>query len=211
MKHQGTNLLERYPMLRDCGQQLDAALGLLVATFERGNKLLLCGNGGSAADCEHFAGELMKGFLKTRTLPASAPVRGALARSEKGQSIAAKLQGALAAIPLPSHTSLCSAVANDVDADMVFAQQVYGFGKAGDVLMAISTSGNSPNVVNALVTAAAMELGTILLTGRSGGDARSVADVVIAVPADTVVEIQELHLPVYHWLAVELEQRFFPG
>lgn len=201
-------LLQRYPALAQCDAELHAAREILIRAFERGHKLLVCGNGGSAADCEHLVAELMKGFQKPRRISAEDAAQlsesGAL-----GASLAQKLQGALPAISLVSHSSLISAVLNDTAGDMVFAQQVYGLGKSGDVLLAISTSGNSGNVLHAVTVAKTFGLRTIALTGRSGGAIASMVDCAIRVPADCVAEIQEFHLPVYHWLAIELERRFF--
>jgi D-sedoheptulose 7-phosphate isomerase len=202
-------LLERYPQLRECETDLRAALQILSAAFQSGNKLLICGNGGSAADCEHLVGELMKGFQKPRRIPDSDVQRLTSTAGALGSTIAAKLQGAFPAISLVSQSSLISAISNDTGSEMVFAQQVYGFGKAGDVLLAISTSGNSANVLNAVAVAKTFGVRTIALTGRSGGALASMVDVAIRVPADSVAEIQELHLPVYHWLAIECEERFF--
>ena len=202
-----SSLFERYPTLQSCEGELRAAFDLLVAVYRNGNKLLVCGNGGSAADSEHIVAELMKGFLKHRPLPAAD-----LAKLEavRGKEIARRLQGTLAAISLPSQVSLLTATANDGDYDLTFAQQVYGLGRAGDALLAISTSGKSKNVCNAVIVAKAFGLKSIALTGKSGGDLAPLADVAIKVPSDNVVEIQELHLPVYHWLSTELEAEFFP-
>lgn len=204
-------LVRRYPVLKACEKDLDSALELLIGTYAAGGKLLICGNGGSAADCEHIVGELMKGFLKRRPISDAHTKRLSEAGGELGTSLAPRLQGALPAISLVSQVSLTSAIANDTAADMIFAQQVYGLGKEGDALLGISTSGNSRNVVNAVAVAQAFGLKTVALTGRSGGKLAPLADVVIRVPADTVLEIQELHLPVYHWLCVALEEWFFPG
>ncbi len=203
------NLFERFPVLRECETDLRAALDVLGAAYAAGNKLLVCGNGGSAADSEHMVGELMKGFLKPRPLPAVDVSSLTSADPTRGPALAAKLQGALAAIALPSQISISTAVANDLDAEMIFAQQVYGLGRRGDVLFCLSTSGNSRNVVNAAVVARAFGLKAIALTGRGGGALAPLCDVAIRVPADRVDEIQELHLPVYHWLCIELEERFF--
>ena len=201
------NLLERYPVLRECETQLRAAFDLLAAAYRSGNKLLVCGNGGSAADSEHMVGELMKGFLKRRPLSA-----GDIAKLEAagGKEIASRLEGALAAIALPSQMSLLTATANDSNYDLTFAQQVYGLGRPGDALIAISTSGRSKNVCNAVIVAKAFGLKSIALTGRNGGELATLADIAIKVPSDNVAEIQELHLPVYHWLSTELEAAFFP-
>ena len=200
------SLFDRYPTLQSCERDLRAAFDLLAAAYRSGNKLLICGNGGSAADSEHMVAELMKGFLKRRPISA-----GDAARLEAagGKEIASRLQGTLAAISLPSQMSLLSAIANDGDYDLTFAQQVYGLGRAGDVLLAISTSGKSANVCNAAIVAKAFGLKSIALTGKSGGNLAPLADVAIRVPSDNVAEIQELHLPVYHWLSTELEAAFF--
>lgn len=152
----------------------------------------------------------MKGFLKRRPIPATDAVKLDAVAGEQGKAIGARLQGALRAISLPSQVSLVSAIANDTDFDMAFAQEVYGLGEAGDVLLAISTSGESKNVANAVIVAKAFGLKSIALTGRTGGKLAPLADVAIKVPSDNVAEIQELHLPVYHWLSTELEAAFFP-
>ena len=202
------SLLKRYPVLGDCESPLHAAFELLANAYRNGNKLLVCGNGGSAADSEHIVGELMKGFLKRRPIPAEHAAM--LERlGDYGKQIAGRLEGALAAISLPSQMSLLTATANDGDYEMTFAQQVYGLGRPGDVLLAISTSGKSRNVCNAVVVAKAYGLKSIGLTGRSGGELAGLADIAIKVPSDDVAEIQELHLPVYHWLSTELEAEFF--
>jgi D-sedoheptulose 7-phosphate isomerase len=193
------SLLARYRVLEACEKELIAAFELLAAAYKNGNKLLVCGNGGSAADSEHIVAELMKGFLKRRPISAEQVAQLEKSGGASGKTIAGRLQGTLAAISLPSQMSLL----------MVFAQQVYGLGRPGDVLLAISTSGTSKNVCNAVIVARAFGLKSIALTGKSGGDLASLADVAIKVPADNVAEIQELHLPVYHWLSTELEAEFF--
>jgi len=204
-----SRLLERHPILDPCAGDLNSALNLLVAAYRSGNKLLVCGNGGSAADSEHIVAELMKGFLKRRPISAGDTAKLEESGGAPGKAIATRLQGTLAAISLPSQMSLLTATANDGDFDMVFAQQVYGLGRPGDVLLAISTSGNSKNICNAVIVARAFGLKSIALTGKSGGDLSPLADVAIKVPSDSVAEIQELHLPVYHWLSTELEATFF--
>ena len=203
-------LLERYPVLRPCEKELGVALDLLVAAYRAGNKLLVCGNGGSAADSEHMVAELMKGFLKRRPISAMHLAQLEAVDPTEGKAIARRLQGALSAISLAAPVSLTSAIANDIDFEMIFAQQVYGLGRPGDLLLGISTSGNSKNVSNAVIVAKALGLKRIVLTGRSGGALAPLADVSINVPADDIAEIQELHLPVYHWLSTELEEIFFP-
>ena len=203
-------LVKRYPVLRACEKELGDAFDLLAAAYKNGNKLLVCGNGGSAADSEHIVAELMKGFLKRRPISATDAAKLEKSGGAAGKAIATRLQGTLAAISLPSQMSLLTATANDNDFDMVFAQQVYGLGQPGDVLLAISTSGRSKNICNAVIAAKAFGLKSIALTGKSGGDLAPLADVAIKVPSDNVAEIQELHLPVYHWLSTELEAAFFP-
>lgn len=207
-KPNSSRLFERYPELRACEAELHEARDILVKAYRADKKLLVCGNGGSAADCEHIVGELMKSFLRPRRLP-RADAEKLEAAGEMGASIASKLQGTLPAISLVSHVSLNTAIANDTAAEMIFAQQVYGFGRPGDVLLAISTSGNSNNVIAAAVTAKTFGLRSIALTGAGGGKLASLSDVAIRVPADTVIAIQELHLPVYHWLCVEVEEQIF--
>ena len=204
-------LIARYPALDSCCSDILSAIDALRDVFSSGKKLLVCGNGGSAADSEHIVGELMKGFLKKR--PIGDPVRErleAIAGAESAE-IARTLQGALPAIALTSQVSLTSAVSNDTHSNMVFAQQVYGLGEAGDALLGISTSGNSSNVINAFIVAKALGMRTIALTGRSGGRLASLAEISIRVPADGVAEIQEFHLPVYHALCIDLEETFFPS
>lgn len=202
-------LIQRYPALSACEPELLATLEILTGVYTSGNKLLVCGNGGSAADSEHIVGELMKGFLRPRPISASNAARLEGVAGALGPKIASQLQGALPAISLVSQLSLTTAISNDTDPDMIFAQQVYGLGKEGDALLGISTSGKSRNVVKAFAVAKAFGVKTILLTGRTGGELAPMADAAIRVPAETVVEIQELHLPVYHWLCTELEERFF--
>jgi D-sedoheptulose 7-phosphate isomerase len=209
MKERLALLLQRYPALQACERELGAALELLVTAYQNGNKLLICGNGGSAADSEHMVAELMKGFLKRRPISAEHAAQLEQAGGAAGKAIANRLQGTLAAVSLPAQMSLITAIANDLDYDMIFAQQVFGLGRPGDVLLGISTSGKSKNVLNALLVAKAFGLKSIALTGRSGGDLAPLADVAIKVPSDNVAEIQELHLPVYHWLSTELEETFF--
>jgi phosphoheptose isomerase len=204
-----SSLLNRYPILQACEKDLTAAFDLSATAYRNGNKLLVCGNGGSAADSEHIVAELMKGFLKRRPIPAEHAAKLEEAGGAAGKTIAARLQGTLAAISLPSQMSLLTATANDNDFDMVFAQQVYGLGRPGDVLLAISTSGRSKNICNAVIVAKAFGLKSIALTGKSGSDLAPLSDVAIKVPSDNVAEIQELHLPVYHWLSTELEATFF--
>jgi len=195
-------LIERYPLLKDCAGDIERVFRVMEECFRSGGKVLLCGNGGSAADAEHWAGELMKGFRRARRIPDE------LRRGLRPE-LADNLQGALPAIPLTGFISLGSAYANDVDPDFAFAQMVWGLGREGDVLVGISTSGNARNVNYALETASALGMKTVGLTGRDGGRMSGIADVCVMVPAETVHIVQEYHLPVYHCLSAMLEDRFF--
>ena len=181
-------MTDRYPALESVRGQVGEAFEILRTSYENGGKLLVCGNGGSASDSEHIVGELMKGFYRQRPLPD--------AEKEAIGEIGTFLQGALPAIALTGHPALSTAFLNDVKADMTFAQQVYGYGKAGDVLIALSTSGNSANVLHAVTVAKARNL--------------EICDVCITVPAWVTADIQEYHLPVYHTLCAMLEEYFFP-
>ena len=197
-----THLIKRYPALAQIRGAIEQAYRLLEECYEKGGKLLVCGNGGSAADSDHIVGELMKGFYKQRMLPAAERKRF----GEQGE----KLQGALPAIALTQHGALSTAFLNDVDPAMVFAQQVYGYGQGGDVFLGLSTSGNSTNVVLAAKVAAAKGLKVITMTGRNGGKLKELSDVCMIVPAQVTADIQEYHLPVYHTLCAMLEEHFFP-
>ena len=202
-------LHERYPDLDPCLNSIEGAFKLLESSFSQGGKLLVCGNGGSAADSEHIVGELMKGFVSKRPIPEEVKRELTRAFPEQGPRLAEDLQGALPALSLVSQSALLTALANDVAADMVYTQQVYGYGCQGDVLLAISTSGNSPSILNALRVARVRGLGTLGLTGKSGGQMQNLCDVAICVPSAATLEIQERHLPIYHTLCLMLEQAFF--
>ena len=203
-------LTSRFPCLLPMTPEITAAGQVIGDALAADQTLYLCGNGGSAADCEHIAGELLKGFLVPRRLPASDRERlVAAAGVADGDYLAAKLQGALRAVALTRHPALATAVGNDTGGDLVFAQQVWGLGRPGDVLLAISTSGNARNAVLAAKAALAREMTVIALTGNGGGALRSLAHVVLAVPERETFRVQELHLPVYHCLCAMLEARFF--
>ncbi len=204
-------LCRNYPDLASCRDDIESAYTLLERSFASGHKLLVCGNGGSASDSEHLVGELMKGFVLKRALSDEVRARFAAEFGDAGAALATQLEGALPAIALTGHTSLSTAVANDGAPDAMFAQQVWGYGRSGDVLLAITTSGNSVNVLNALRVARVKGLKTIGLTGVSGGAMKALCDVTICVPSETTHEIQERHLPIYHALAIALETRFFGG
>lgn len=204
-------LVGRVPALAVCREDLHAALDAFIATFVGGGTLFVCGNGGSAADSEHFVGELMKSFERPRPIPAAD--RAALLRAspEYAESLASRLEGALPTVSLASQTALLTAVANDVAADLVFAQQVYGYGRPGDALLAISTSGTSLSVIHAVVVARSKGMRTVALTGRGGGALATSCDVRVRVPEQTTARVQELHLPVMHAWCAALETRFFGG
>lgn len=202
-------LLRRYPKLLPLREAIMDAYGLLCESYDRGGKLLIAGNGGSCADAQHIVGELMKGFCKKR--PVSEAFRRALCETDAlyGSMIAEKLQGGLRAIALSDHQALNTAFANDVDADFCFAQQVYGYGDAEDVLLAISTSGNSRNLMYAVSVAKAKGMKVIGLTGKDGGRLARAADCALIVPEQETYMIQELHLPLYHALCLMLEDTYF--
>ena len=202
-------LFERYPALNACKKEIIKANDALIACYEAGNKVLLCGNGGSCADCDHIVGELMQGFLKKRPLTDADKEAMKKASPTLTDATLSSLQGALPAISLPSYTALGSAFCNDVDADLVYAQGVLGLGRSGDILIAMSTSGNSKNVVRAAEVARALGLTVIAMTGAGGGKLAALADVCIRVPEDETFKIQELHLPIYHVLCAEVEAHFF--
>ncbi|KKI90082.1 phosphoheptose isomerase [Bacillus sp. SA1-12] len=209
MNQEMTRLVKKYPELSACLADIEEAFFILKECFDHGGKLLLCGNGGSASDCEHIVGELMKGFLLKRPIDKDFQERLFEVAPSDAEYLINHLQGALPAISLISHSALMTAFSNDVDPSLVFAQQVVGYGKKGDVLFGISTSGNSKNVLQALKVAKAKGMCTIGLTGRSGGEIKDVCDVTIKVPWNDTPSIQERHLPIYHSLCIMLEEEFF--
>ena len=202
-------LITRYPLLESIRDEIERAYNTIVECYEHDGKVLIVGNGGSAADAEHIVGELMKGFVKNRTV--SAEMQKALLEldPERGAGLIKNLQGGLPAICLNAHTSLNTAFANDKDPVMSYAQQVNGYGKPGDVFIGISTSGNAENVMYAAITAKAKGLKVIALTGKNGGKLAKVSDVAIIVPEKETYKIQEYHLPIYHVLCLMLEDHFF--
>ncbi len=183
-------------------KRIQQAAEMMIDSFRRGGKLLLCGNGGSAADCAHITGELVKGFLKKR--PLSKELQSAI-----GEPWAGGLQYGLPAIDLTASSALMTAVINDIDGASVFAQQVLAYGRAGDVLLGISTSGNAENVCRAMKTARAMGLKTIAMTGESGGRLKALCDLLLNVDETETYRVQEKHLPAYHQLCMAVEQAFF--
>ena len=202
-------LAERYPSLSVCRADIECAAKTLVAAYENGGKLLVAGNGGSAADADHITGELLKSFVKKREI--AQEFFNALSEidTETSEYLSGKLQGALPAVALSNNSALMTASLNDVDGNVMFAQQVMGLGNAGDVFLGISTSGNSKNIVYAMTVAKAKGLKTVALTGRDGGRLKSIADISIIVPEYETFRIQELHLPVYHALCLSVEAHFW--
>ena len=208
MKH--INLLvERYPSLESVKDDIVAAYLLVEECYENGGKLLVAGNGGSAADAEHIVGELMKGFKLPRKLKADFVEKLVAENHELGSVLAENLQGALPAIALEGHHALSTAYMNDCEPLLCFAQQVNGYGKSGDVFLGISTSGNSKNVLFAAITAHARGMKVIGLTGAKDSKLKDMSDVCIKAPQTETYMIQELHLPIYHCLCLMLEDKFF--
>lgn len=203
------HLIERYPQLSVCKEDIAQAYSIMEDTYSNGRKLLVSGNGGSASDSEHIVGELMKEFKLKRKIFHQQAVEMRKISPELGDVLADNLQGALPAISLTGHSSLATAFMNDATPELIFAQQVNGYGKPGDVYLGISTSGNSRNVLYAAVTAKAKGLKVIGLTGERESQLMRYADVCIRVPEIETYKIQELHLPVYHCLCMMLEEKFF--
>lgn len=201
-------LTHRYPALEGCRPSVLTAFEALAQSFANDGKLLICGNGGSASDADHIAGELLKGFRSSR--PLDAQFRNRIGEFiDDADTFVNRLQASLPAIPLPSLSGIVSAVNNDQGGDLVYAQQILGLGKPGDCLLAISTSGNSRNILTAVAVARAQGMKTIGLTGIPGGKLANACDLLIQAPADQTAAIQEYHLPIYHCLCSMLEARFF--
>src|SRR5574344_717421 len=202
-------LIERYPVLSRCEDAIRKAYALLACSYEQGGKLLIAGNGGSCADSDHICGELLKSFILKREPEKKFLDSLSAIDADTGAYLSDKLQGALPAISLCNQSALMTASLNDVDGNVMFAQQVMGYGVQGDVFLGISTSGNSKDIVYAMVVAKAKGLKTIALSGKTGGKIAKLADAAIVVPENETFKIQELHLPVYHALCLQLEARFF--
>ena len=190
---------DRYPALEMCRRDIEKALSLMVETYKKGGKILICGNGGSASDSEHIVGELLKGFILKR------PVTD----KRIPEHLRKGLQGSLPAISLPSQCAILSAFINDVDPEMMYAQLVYGYAKPEDLVIGLSTSGNSKNVVNAIEVAKCMGVKTLSMTGQKESKMSELSDVTIKVPETETYKVQEYHLPVYHYLCAEVEKIFF--
>jgi D-sedoheptulose 7-phosphate isomerase len=201
-----SRLLEGYPDLRPCAHAIEAAATILAEAFVAGHKLLVAGNGGSAADSEHIVGELVKGCTLPRRLD---PALFGAIRATGGDDLAARLQRGVPAISLVSQSALVTAIQNDLGADLVFAQQVVGYGAAGDVFWALSTSGNADNLVHALHVARALGIRTITMTGATGGRMGSLSDLAIRVPYTGTQAVQERHLPIYHAICIMVEEELF--
>ena len=202
-------LITRYPKLGCIKQEIIDSYLIMEECYENNGKLLIAGNGGSAADSEHIAGELMKRFKTPRPVSDEFAEKLKAVDTERGAALAKNLECGLMAIPLVAHEALSTAYINDVDGLGVFAQQLFGFGRPGDVFIGISTSGNSKNVMNATVVARALGIKVIGLTGSNGGELANVADVAVKVPETETYMIQELHLPIYHCWCLMLEDRFY--
>ena len=196
------DLLRRYPVLSVCGEEISAAEGILLDVYQKGGKVLVCGNGGSAADAEHICGELLKKFRKHREIP---PEVAAKLHPE----LTKQLEGSLPAISLNSMCGILTAFANDISWELAFAQQVLGLAKPDDVLIALSTSGNSANCVAAAEVMKAVGGKTIAFTGKSASRLSEVCDATIRVPETETYKVQELHLPVYHALCATIEEELF--
>lgn len=202
-------LVERYPVLGECKDDIAAGYFLLEDCYTNGGKLLAAGNGGSSADSEHIVGELMKSFQIPR------PVSDRFAKKLKeidpvrGETIARDLEQPLMAISLTTQTTLMTAYINDVDKENIYAQQLYGYGKAGDIFLGISTSGNSRNIINTAVVARALGIKVLGLTGKNGDELAKMSDVAVRVPEEETYLIQELHLPIYHCWCHMLEEHFY--
>lgn len=203
------NLIRRYPVLEGNKEEIREAYQTIINCYSNQGKLLLCGNGGSCADADHIVGELMKRFEKERPIDKILKDKLQSVSPERGAYIAGKLQNALPAISLNAHTALYSAISNDMDPHLVFAQQIAGYGKKNDVLIAMSTSGNSQNIIDAAITARAKGLKVIGMTGQHGGSLKIYCDVAICVPSVNTAEIQEYHQPIYHTICSIVENRLF--
>lgn len=204
-----SELLKRYPVLENCKEDIIAARDAIIKCYESGGKLLLCGNGGSCADCDHIVGELMKGFLKKRPLSDAKKAQMKVNCPLLDDDTLNRLQDALPAVALPSISALNSAFCNDVDPELIYAQCLMSLAKENDVMIGISTSGNSKNVFAAAKVAKGLGIKVIGLTGGKGGKLKEISDICICAPESETFRIQELHLPVYHYLCASVEEYFF--
>lgn len=207
MESELKELVVNYPELNVLIEKIKNAVTQLIEVYTKGGKILVCGNGGSAADCEHIVGELLKEFKVKR--PISKEIRQKLSDFGVSDEFLDNVQGALPAISLVSHIGFITAFNNDVNSAYVFSQQVYALGSKGDVLLGLSTSGNSVNVINAAIMAKAKGMKVISMTGETGGKLKEYSDVLLNVPSQDTARIQEYHLPIYHTICECLEKNFF--
>lgn len=204
-----SELYIRYPQLLECEESINKALEMFIETYKNGGKILIGGNGGSCADSEHIVGELMKGFMLKRPVGSEFENKLKALGFEDAEFLCKNLQGSLPAISLPSQTAILSAFINDVSPEMMFAQMVYGYATEKDLLVCLSTSGNSKNLVHAAKIAKAKDARVMSMTGQKDSLLSALSDVTVKVPETETYKVQELHLPVYHYLCAECESEFF--
>jgi D-sedoheptulose 7-phosphate isomerase len=202
-------LCDRHPLLGKVKKSIGEAAGMIIDCYSKGGKLLVCGNGGSSSDSDHIVGEMMKSFECERPLVTNLKMRLAEITGTRGKYLAQKLEGGFPAISLSVHTALTTAICNDIDANLVFAQQIIGYGRENDVLIGISTSGNSQNVIDACITAKALNINIIGVTGKTGGKMKQYCDILVAVPEKQTAFVQELQLPLLHTLCLIVENHFY--
>ncbi len=205
-------LLEQYPKLESCIDSINLSIQAIIESYKNGGKVIIAGNGGSASDSEHIAGELLKSFVKKR--PINKTIANSILSTTENKQMAEyiinNLEMPLEAIALTSHSSLSTAFINDRDPYLVFAQQMLAFGKKGDIFIAISTSGNAKNIVLAATVAKSLGVKVISLTGEHGGKLANMSNIAIKAPATETYKVQEYHLPIYHHICLEVEAEFFP-
>ncbi len=209
MEKEIEKLCKRHPALVSCKKDIESAIDLIKKSYKKGNKVITCGNGGSAADAEHIVGELMKGSRKKRKVLPDFRKKAGKVYPKEADKICDNLQIPLSAVSLTSHISFTTAFNNDMNPEFVFAQQLLGLGKQGDILIALSTSGKAKNVINACKLAKVLGIKTIALTGKNGGELKNICDIVIRVPEEETLLIQEYHLPIYHAICSAIEDEFF--
>lgn len=202
-------MLNRCSQLKHLEKDVLAAVNIIIECYKQGGKVLVCGNGGSSSDADHIVGELMKSFEENRQLNPELKQKMKTISSDRGIILAERLQQGIPAVSLSAHNALITAIANDINGEMIFAQQVIGLGNKGDVLIALSTSGNSQNVVDALIVAKAKEMQTIGFTGETGGSMKKYCDVLLTVNEKRTTFVQELHLPLYHTICLMVEKEVF--
>lgn len=203
-----SELLERYPSLESCKKEILGVVEMLVQNHKDGNKILLCGNGGSSADAEHISGELLKGFMSKREVTGQEREEF-LKLGEDGEKLANNLQRGVKALPLGSFQSALTAYINDANPELAYAQLTYSLASQGDVLFVLSTSGNSKNIYYAVLTAKSLGLKIVSLTGSTGGLLKDISDICIRAPEAATFKIQELHLPIYHFICAGVESELF--